>query len=299
MLRPSWLFIAISVVFIGGCLFLGGLVLSGFAHWDPCAWVVAVLFGGPSFVLSYWQYAATFRASQSSANILRYSLPLMGLLGVLLTVVALLESFADGTISTSHIRFLLPPLLISAFLGLIGFLNFRWHRQIRAWAESGRDGIDDSRSRRRLRVSIAQLLAMIAALSAVLAGVTLGYRGIPPQVAMHVTPLEARLRLPAGATDVCIERGPRGIISYNFAIDEAGFWEWTKSGSAGGSLESEASGVTILPVVGSFEIYDSFAPHGVHTVTRGRYYDFHVEDRAHQFVYDADEGRVYYSFHAH
>ena len=96
---------------------------------------------------------------------------------------------------------------------------------------------------------------------------------------------------------MCIQRGYRGTISYNFAIDEAGFWEWTKS--AGGSLESQASGVKILPVIGSFEIQDSFTQNGVHTITRGWFYDFHVEDRGHQYAYDADQGRVYFSSHAY
>ena len=100
-------------------------------------------------------------------------------------------------------------------------------------------------------------MSLIAALSAVFAGATFGYRDIPPQVAAHVTPQEAHLTLPAGATDVCIERGYRGTISYNFAIDEAGFWEWAKSNAE--SIESEASGVQIMRVNGSFEIYDSFA----------------------------------------
>ncbi len=83
---------------------------------------------------------------------------------------------------------------------------------------------------------------------------------------MHVSPQEARLRLPAGATDICIRRGYRGTISYNFAIDEAGFWKWTEL--VGGSLESQASGVKILPVAGSVEIYDSFAPTDPHNHPR-------------------------------
>jgi hypothetical protein len=303
MPRPRWPLIVTSTVFIGGCLFFGGVTLSGFGHWDPCAWVVAVIFTGPSFGIAYWQYAAAFRAHESSASILRYLLPMMGAGGLLVAVLAVLEPLSEGVTPTNDYiaGLVLPLVLVGIWFGWVGFLNFRWHRQLTAapvLATLVEDHVTAPTPGGRFRISLGQSLALIAALSAVLAGATFGYRDIPPQIAMHVSPHEARLRsLPTGATDVCIWRGYRGTITYNFAIDETGFWEWTKS--IGGSLESQASGVKIMPVTASIEIYDPFARNGAHTITRGWFYDFHVEDRGLQYAYDAVQCRAYFSFHSY
>jgi hypothetical protein len=252
--------------------------------------------------MAYLQYAAAFRGNATSADILRFLLPLLGLGAILLGGAVLLEPMARGMVSANHvIRFTLPALMFGTWLSWVGFLNFRWHRQLAAapvLATAVQNQLVEPEHRRHAHFSITQSLALVAALSAVFAGVSFGYRDIPPQVMTHVSPQEARLDLPVGATDVCIRRGSRGTISYNFATDEAGFWEWAKR-SAGGSLESEASGVRVLPITGSFTIYDTFAPNGEHTITRGWFYDFHVEDRGHQYAFDADEGRVYFSFHAY
>src|SRR5262245_44595205 len=75
MPRPSSLLVVTSTIFIGGCLFIGGIALAGFGHWDPCAWFVSVVFIGPSFGLAYAQYAATFLGSAKLTNNLRYLLP--------------------------------------------------------------------------------------------------------------------------------------------------------------------------------------------------------------------------------
>ncbi len=192
--------------------------------------------------------------------------------------------------------------VLGSALCWVGLLNFRWHRRLAAapvLATLVEDSDDTPPRRRGFRISLRQTLALVAALSAVLAGVTSGYRDIPPQLAMHVAPEEARLDLPAGATDVCIWRGSRGTIAYNFAVDEAGFWEWTET--TGGSLESQASGVTIQPIIGSFDVWivDPSVPTNQHTIKRGWYYDWHEEDRRLQYAYDADQGRAYFSFHAY
>jgi hypothetical protein len=140
---------------------------------------------------------------------------------------------------------------------------------------------------------------LIAALSLVLAGVTSGFREIPPRIALHVSPRDARLSLPTGATDVCVWRGFRGTIMYNFAIDEAGFWEWTRS--IHGSLESRAAGVAIQPIAFSVAIRTYSEATGdidAQTIRRGWFYDWQVEDRGLYYAYDADAGRAYYYSHA-
>lgn len=298
--KPRWPLVVTSVLFIAGCLFLGGLMLSGFARWDPCVWIAAVIFGVPAFAFSYWQYTATFRASQSSANVLRILLPLISLGGILISGLTLIEALSAGAVSTGVLNFILPHGIASICFAWVGFQNYRWHRSLISYsAGPGRDAASEARAPRTLRFGLAELLAVFAALSIVLAGATYGSRDIEPQTGAHVTPQEAHLTLPTGASDVCFRRAPRGVINYNFAIDEAGFWEWTKMPSCGGSLESKASGVKIEPVSGSFEICDTFSPNYVHTITRGWKYDFQIEDRGHQFAYDADQGRAYYYFHAH
>jgi hypothetical protein len=262
---------------------------------------MALIFTGPSFLFASWQYRATFQAHQPSAYKIQYVGLIFGAIAFLVPITVIVD-FLSSKIKPSSsdiVGFALPPLVVGVALCWNGFLNYRWHKRLAnvPVVVTGVDTTDASRTRlKTLQFVPLHVVGNCAAVAIVLLGGYFGLRDIPPHIAEHVSPQEARLILPPGATDVSIRRGSRGVISYNFAIDEPGFWEWTKS--AGGSLESERSGVTIKPIAGSFEIYDSFAPDDTHTATHGWFYDFHVEDRGHQYVFDTDEQRVYFYFHA-
>lgn len=296
--RPSWSLVITSSLLIGSSLFFGGVMLSCLGHWDPCFWVTGLICSALSFFVSYWQYAATYQANKSAAVELQWLFLLMSVGVFLLAGAAVLESVFSGGMPTSDIvkHFVLPLVLVGGCFGWISFVNFRWKRELNDKRIQARV-IESSSTIPTFRLTVVQLLVLIGCISAVLAGVVFGVRDIPPQVAAHVSAQEARLSLPAGATDVCVRRGVRGTINYNFAIDEAGFWEWTKS--VGGSLESESSGVRIMPVAGSFEIFDSFSQDGHQIIRHGWFYDFQVEDRGIHYAYDADEERAYFFYHGH
>lgn len=308
MPRPSWLLVVNSVLFTAACLFAGGIMLSCFAHWDPCVWVAATIFIGPSFALAFWQYLVTFRANQRSAKTLCFVFLAFcsGLL--LIAAAAILEPLASGIVPTSDylVGLVLPVVLLASWFGWTSLLNFFWYKQladapILATLVEGDDATSAyANDRRSRRFSLRELFALMAALSIVLVGIPIGFRDIPPQRALHVSAEEARLNLPAGAHDVCVHRGFRGTIMYNFAIDEAGFWEWEKS--RGGSLESQAANVEIKPITGGFTIYtcsdDPTQSIIEHTISRGWFYDWDKEDRGLHYAYDADLGRAYYSAHS-
>lgn len=301
MPRPGWALIVTSIVFIGACLFFGGVALAGFVHWDPCVWFAAIIFGGPLIALAVCQYLATFRAVQSSARVLYFSL-LLGACGFLVAGIGVVEPVVNGIMPTYD--YLILPILMFVLFGAgfcwVGLVNLWWHRELIGAATLATrvdDGNAATSSRGRFRITLRECLALIAAVSVAFAGASFGARDISPQVATHVSPQAAGLDLPAGATDVCVWRGYRGTITYNFAIDEAGFWEWAKS--IRGSLEAQTSGVTIQPVTEHCAIRDPSADDGTHRFSRGWVYSWHKEDRGLRYAYDADLGRAYYSSHSH
>ncbi len=275
-------------------------------------WVTSTIFVGPSFALAAWQYAATFRAHHRSAKKLLIALAIFD--GILLLGVggAVIEPIASGILPTRDylVGVVSPMALIASWISFTSFVNFLRYRGLSSpvnpplAANYDADSSEDLGARfsgSRPRFTLRELAGLVAAVAAVLAGIAFGFRETLPERAMHISVLESRLKLPEGASDVCIRRGSRGIITFDFAIDEPGFWEWTKSRS--GSLESEADNVPIKPIEGSFSILSCsddpnlYVTH--HEITRGWYYSWRKEDRAIQYAYDADHGRAYYNAHFH
>jgi hypothetical protein len=314
MPRPSWPLIVNSVLFATACLFVGGFMLSGFVHWDPCMWVSATIFVGPSFAFAFWQYLATFRGNPRAAKRLFLSLLIVGGLLIFALGSAILEPLLTGTIPTlGYLGYaVLPMALLASWFVFTGILTFRWRNRLagaRCTAAVADKGVplphpvNVSIASRRLIPSftLRELFGLMAALSAVLAGAAFGIRDTPPERAMHVSVLESHLTLPKGASDVCVIRGSRGIITFDFAIDEPGFWEWAKTRV--GSLESQTDNVPIKAIEDSFSILSCSENANEYIVPRainhGWFYSWHKEDRSIQYGYDADTGRAYYHAHFH
>ncbi len=96
---------------------------------------------------------------------------------------------------------------------------------------------------------------------------------------------------------MCVRRGFRGTITYEFSIDEPGFWAWVKDWPA--SIESQAAGLAVEPITVPTSVRgcscESEEP-PYPEVTHGWRYSWSREDRNVAFIYDPDHGRVY--FHA-
>ena len=306
MPRPSWLHLVNSVLFIAACLFVGGLALSGFAHWDPCAWIGGLVFTGPAFALAYWQFAATFRRRPLAAKRLFIGCVLLAGLLALSLGTAIFEAISEGI--PPGIEFIVglwPIALLMTWFTVTAVQSLRWRKRLihASLADSATPptwiserSIASQVLRRIPSLSLRELFAVVAAVAVVCAGIVSGVHSVPPQRVMHASPKEARLTLPNGATDVCVARGSRGVITYEFVVDEPGFWEWANSRV--GSLESQAEHIPIRPISEPFSIW-SCKEDAHHSISRGWYYAWQKEDRAIQYGYDADDKRAYYHAHFH
>lgn len=295
--RPTWAYRANSILLIAASLFTGGILLGGFAHWDPCAWIGSFILLGPCCALATWQYRATFRANSAAAGrLFILSAPIAALFSasVVSTVVE-----SKGTLAPFELILLS---FIPGWFTVTTLYTLRWSRRLRSWSTS-----DESATSRRAkwsdhfvhrapRVSLRELFAFVAALSLVAAGITLRVQSIPPATAMHVTAEQARLNLPEAARDVCVERGSRGTIRYEFAIDEAGFWAWQRWLIA---EDSEASHIKVQPIDTTFSIYTCTEDYPGHQITGGWYYSWRDGDRGIHYAYDKDKQRAYYHAHKH
>jgi hypothetical protein len=195
------------------------------------------------------------------------------------------------------LSFAMPCYLIGAAFLLSAFLNYRWYLQLAAAPTMGAEPAKTSLPSVGRRVTLRELLAGMAALSVLLAGFAAGYREITPQTVMHGSPQEAWLDLPSGASDVNVYRGSRGTLMYNFAIDEAGFLEWSRAMRIPPGARDD--GIKLEPIVGSFAIFTADQIDEVE-IRRGWYFDWRSgHDSGLHYAYDADHGRAYYYFHTH
>jgi hypothetical protein len=312
--RPGWLLVANSLRFMGIFLFAGGFWLAGFWHWDPFVWLCALIFVVPSFVFARWQYSATFHGNQWSAAKLFVFLLIVGSVLTLGAGGAVIEPLANGIVPPrGYLLHLVVPLaLVAVWLFFTAVLTRRWRKRMAkscAAATVPSDAAppplpaDGRTSNRRIlpSLSLRGLVGFVVALSAAVAGFAFGRHDSVPRRQMHVTARESCLSLPDGAADVCVLRGFRGTITFEFGIDEAGFWRWTEPGL--GSLESEAANVPIKAIEGSFAV-DSCSedPNEYtvdHVIHRGWYYWWNREDRSVIYAYDSDTGRAYFHFNSY
>lgn len=311
--RAGWAFAINSALVTGACLLVGGFALSGFAHWDPCVWISAVILVGPSFAIAHWQYRATFTADLPATRKLLIALIVVDGIALLAACGAILEPLAEGIVPTQDylINLVAPMAVFATWAVATTFAVVLWDRRLTRsvilaevvdpmlpQAATFANRLPQCVTR---RFSLREIFSATAALAIVMAGMRAGVLDILPQSVSHGTPGEARLRLPAGASDVNISRGSRGAITYDFAIDEAGFWEWSKK--LGGSLESDRERIQVQPIGTPVEIMDcawlSNQSVDVHRASRGWHYSWRKEDRAILFLYDADTKRAYYHAHFH
>jgi len=261
---PSWLLAINSELFMAACLFFGGFVLSFFAHWDFGRWLVALILVAPVFGLPAMQFAATFRGHRLSAELLCFFLPCVAALPALMAAVAVAIPLSESVPLSAErlLRDAFPFACIAAWIFFMASLNFYWRKELAAAAipttsadEASSQAIvsDSSASGRNYRMTLRELLAFVTGICLVLGGIVFGVRDVPPQSAFHATPAGARVDLPMGASDVCVIRGSRNSIAYNFSIDEHGFREWATAQA--GVSDSKAAKVSIVPITNGLTIY--------------------------------------------
>ncbi|HEY1784677.1 MAG TPA: hypothetical protein VGG30_03980, partial [Pirellulales bacterium] len=221
---------------------------------------------------------------------------------------AIVEPLAGGRLPPLYlIQVVVPMVLVASWLFFTATLTRRWRKQTGKFFADAAMLVDraspppaaNSRipNRRILaRFTLRGLSSLGAALAVAFFGFVLGIYGIPRQRGMHVSPREAGIALPDGASDVCFLRGPRSTITFDFAIDEAGFRHWVESDLD--LSELKAADPPIKPVVESLRIFscsdDPDEQIVGHLVNHGWYYSwregFHSRDKA----YDSDTGRAYF-----
>jgi hypothetical protein len=295
--RPSWLYLACSVLTMGISIFGSAVAFSGLVHWDPCTVVGGVIMLPFPLAILFLQYAAAFRKNVRAAKILAMLLFGINGLVVLIPVSAAGEMLVARAWPTrGFVGFLACAFGLALFGMLCAWLNLRWAAILRAALSSSNTTEADVRP---FQFSLRELLAWTAII-ALICGLTMwSIRGTGPRFVEHATPDEAGLSLPAGASDVCCYRGYRGYEAYEFSIDEAGFFEWVDSGLL--SPEAESAHVAVAPITDSFQMRrypwlrsGQTSPDAFATITHGYCYEWSKEDRAIHFAYDSDIKRAYF-----
>ncbi|REK12935.1 MAG: hypothetical protein DWQ37_09925 [Planctomycetota bacterium] len=305
MLRPGWQLVASSVLLSCLLLYLCGLFLSGLVHWNPVIKILLGVLAVPTFALAIGQFVAVFHGSALAAKSLSGALLAIGL-GLLVTAgAATLEPVFSGKLPEwGYLASLVFPAgLAGAGLCWISLLNGRRQRRLGNAPIVASPVVDDERTpagrdgRFRFQLTLRDGLVLVFALAVVAYGFVRGTGQLPPRHLTHASPRAASLDLPPGASDVCVLRGLRRTIVYNFAIDEPGFSRWARS--LAGSSDADPRREYIEPVTTQFVIVTCSSNPAVgevnHTIRNGWSYDGGAQFRGMQFAYDADLGRAYYA----
>lgn len=297
MSRWMW---ANSLLVCAAFLFLAGVFAAGFVHWDVRFVVMAILGTGPCMALAILQYLAAIHRRQSEAKILAFALAGLGLIIFFGAAANLCESLSSVGLAATAARMGSDLLIVNGlavWFAITGWLNYQWNKRLteharHAAAIAGSQAMDpqpgapDARGHKGVRFTLAHLLIWMTGLSTFFAGVRAGLNATPPQQQHHLTAAQANLDLPSAASDVCIFRGPRGSLFFDFAIDEEAFKQWAhdKCNSEGFTLTEITQGA-----LAEFYLPTSKSSETVR-ITRGWMLDLGHYVKYH---YDADTGRAY------
>lgn len=287
--RPSKLLLANSVIVIGACMFLVAMGIAGLTTtWDPCAMFGGLIIIPLPAILGFQQFAGTFKRRADWAAMASGLAFLLSIFPLLVATTATAEFLIEGALPPLDLS--LTPLVFAAPFVSAGFLNRRWSQQLKA---SGYQPAD-----KRFRISVRELLTMIAVIGAMLAMTITFVRGAPKQFGVNMTADEAGVHLPENASHVSYAHGPRGYIAYEFDTDEASFRKWVAGGI--GSYEAEKANVPLEEIRGGatirrfYSMTDGVTGPETITVEHGLCYDWYFEDRAVCAIYDRDTGRGYF-----
>jgi hypothetical protein len=309
-----------GILLIGICIFLFSSGLGGLiADFNPCTALGALIFELPALCAGIAVYLSVFRQKAAMARGLGILFQVLSGFVALGAVGAVIEWIWESPAwDTNFFLFVCQAILFAVYLFFSGRQQLRWNQTIQAiesesWVldageiveNNGLRNIQEAEIvRRPFQYSLGDLLGLVTVVAAIIGFTIWTICDYPPPFIEHATPEQAKLALPAGARDVCCRRGIRGCITYEFSIDEKGFFEWANSST--GTLESNAAGIPIEPVSGEFSIYryayfshTGSASSDTARIVNGYCYHWSKEDRWVKFAYDKDTGRAYYNFNSY
>ena len=296
-LKPSPVFVAISLLVIAVCVFVVSLIPASFA-WDPfTGFMSVVMFLPMSTAIGVTQYRATFQRKPRAAGIAATLLSITG--GLLLAGVAVACGEAAAALEDpSWIWGLSPIFLVGASCIVAAVLDWRWAGRIRSQPPA----VVPAAERQR-RLSTQDKCVAVTVVAAVAALAAYFFSSVPPEFAEHVEPSKTHLDLPPGASDVSYRRGFRGTMTAEFTTDEGSFREWLENDSR--FSRSRPPEVRTGEIVEPFTIYRYYRPNadpgdpGTITITQGLYYDWSKEDRGVHAAFDRTTSRAYFDVHYH
>ncbi len=296
--KPGKLLLASSVLVIVGCVFLLSFALSGLWNWGPCGMVACVIIAPFPLTIGLDQYRGTFRGNASAARTAAGFLFFLAALISLPLSIQLYEYLSAGS-PADYPAALVITGLTAAACGVAAWNDIRWARELDRLANIAElaDAAASNQSGRQ--VTLRELAGLVVVLCATLAWTRYLVRSEGPQYAEHVHVTMAPRSLPREAKDISYCRGSRGLIAYEFTIDEDGFRRWVEGI---GSHESRAAKVQLKPIDGSTTVptYRMLHPQlgGPNhvTVKNGLEYFWWFEDRRVHAVFDRSTGRAYYYF---
>lgn len=288
---------ALTAILLGLTLLLTCTTIA-FWHRDPMLIISAIVVGAFVVPLVRCQYRGTFLHVARSARIatgLHYGFALFALLFYFTTIGEFVAESRDGM----KIAVVLWPVLLAGLpAAAAGRSNQLWTAKLRTAATADSASQPPISTARRRRGA-----AIVFALSA--AGAAYLVHRYGPPYAEHVAAGDAPFALPAAATDVCYARGSRGLLYYEFSIDEPGFREWIDDfyRSAGPNRPQLAEISDVMKYGDPCEIrrYTSLAnlPGDRYArVTDGLCFARHNQDQRRQAVYDRAARRAYFTFAA-
>jgi hypothetical protein len=313
--RPSWLLIVNSLILISICIFFFSIALGGIiALPDPCSVAGGLIVLLPSLGIGVSEYIAVFRRNAKAAQLAGVFLFLAG--GLLLFGVVM--NFGEWIIkspvrNTSFFIILSCLLFFGGYILFCGWQLWRWAKKCRTQQivpslanvlpnDGSKLPANSPHLSPPFQFSLRELLGFVAVIAAISSITTWTIRSEPPKFIEHATAEQAMLSLPKSASDVCCARASRGTITYEFSIDEKGFFDWVNSGL--GTSESKAEGIDVQPVHDVFSIlrYTNWrprvatGPQDVVKITHGYCYSWSKEDRCVIYAYDKDNRRAYYFY---
>ncbi|MBN2294665.1 MAG: hypothetical protein JXM70_19710 [Pirellulales bacterium] len=308
---PRWLVLGNSAIIVVISAFFAGSAIGMISvTWDPCSILGGLIILPFPLAVGSLQYLAGFRRNHRAATIVAiFHIAAFSLLGF-----ALLSNIAEWMVKDGSFSFTVCVIvfiisIIYAYCGFCGWMNLRHSKYLRTSAakmeQSGESGLG------RFQFTLRELLAGVLLVALIASGAAFTIRDAGKQYEEHITREEASARiggLPEGATDVCYCQRPRGMIAYEFTIDEAGFLEWANEKRENLCLNPDSSMKEIQKGV-PFTIthYAAFIPDeasasskgGFVTIPQGYYYTDYESDNGYELGYDTATRRAYFYRYTH
>jgi hypothetical protein len=289
--KPTIAFLACTVTVLAVCMFVISLAFAMLtATWNPGFFISGMILLPVASALGVLQYLAAFRSNTTAAigsTVLLFVGSSMAFLSFAITLGQIL---IEGS-PIPWLPLLFPMCLTGSVIGLAAWMNFRRLRQLKL-------ATPVAQANRRFRFSSQELFVAVTAIACVVALTASIVRLTPPQFAENVSRNEVSFSLPDDARNVSYCQGFRGLIAYEFTVDEQSFIAWVNSHLALRWPEFANDSVDQITVPCEVRRYYSLnsdleGPHSI-TVTNGLCFGSPDADGHSYSVFDRTTHRAYY-----